>query len=241
MNTTHKEARGLASGIKPRLESIEGVHAVICPPFTSLAAVADILQGSKVSLGAQNMYHEDGGAFTGEVSPAMLAELCQFVILGHSERRQLFGETDESVNQKVRAALKVGLKPILCVGEQLDERERGSAEATVETQLRQCLAGVSDAVGLSVAYEPVWAIGTGRAATPEVAQEMMAHIRSVLGALRPEGPTDEVPLLYGGSVNAANISEYMGQPDINGALVGGASLDGDSFVQIAQSAARAGA
>ena len=241
MNTTLQEARDLASGIKPRLESIEGAHTVICPPFTSLAAVGDILRGSKVSLGAQNMHHEDGGAFTGEVSPAMLAELCRYVILGHSERRQLFGETDESVNQKVRAALKVGLRPILCVGEQLDERERGSAEATVERQLRRCLAGISDAAGLSVAYEPVWAIGTGRAATPEVAQEMMAHIRSVLGALRPEEPADEVPLLYGGSVNSANISEYMGQPDINGALVGGASLDGDSFVQIAQSAARAGA
>ena len=241
MNTTLKEARELVLGIKPRLESSEGVTTVICPPFTSLAAVADILQGSSVGLGAQNMHHEDRGAFTGEVSSTMLAELCQFVILGHSERRQVFGETDELINLKVRAALDAGLSPILCVGEQLDERERGSAEATVEMQLRGCLAGISDAAGLSIAYEPVWAIGTGRAATPEVAQEMMVHIRGVLGALRPGGPAGEVPLLYGGSVNAANISEYMGQPDVNGALVGGASLDGDSFVQIAQLAAQAGA
>ena len=240
MNTTLQEARDLVSGIMLCLGGIEGVQTVICPPFTSLSAVADILRGSSVSLGAQNMHYEDRGAFTGEVSPTMLAELCQFVILGHSERRQVFGETDEQINMKVRAALKAGLRPILCVGEQLDQREQGNAEATVEMQITGCLGGISEAAGLSIAYEPVWAIGTGRAATPEVAQEMMAHIRSVLGTVRPGESADEVPLLYGGSVNSANVSEYMGQPDVNGALVGGASLDGDSFLQIVQLAAQAG-
>ena len=238
MTTTIAEAKSLVAAMKPRLEAVEGVRSVVCPPFVSLATVAQVLRGSSVGLGAQNMYHEDKGAYTGEVSPKMLAEVCQFVILGHSERRQLFGETDELVNQKVQAAIRVGLNPVLCVGEGLPDREQGRAEAVVEGQLRGCLTGIGPSEGLVVAYEPVWAIGTGRAATPDVAQSMMAHLREVLSSLHGEEAASSVPLLYGGSVNPGNISDFMHQRDVNGALVGGASLDADSFVELVQKAAR---
>ena len=232
MNTTLQEAAALVAEMKPRLESVEGVRKIVCPPFVSLAAVAEILRGSSIGLGAQNMHQEDQGAFTGEVSPLMLADLCQYVILGHSERRQLFGETDKTVNQKLKAALRVRLSPILCVGERLDEREQGVAEEVVANQLRDCLAGVDSTDGLLIAYEPVWAIGTGRAATADVAQGMMAHVRVVLGSLYGKDAASDMPLLYGGSVNPDNISVFMGQRDIDGALVGGASLSADSFVAI---------
>ena len=239
MNTNLSEATDLVAEMRPLLEPIEGIQKVVCPPFVSLAAVADLLRGSTIDVGAQNMYHQDKGAFTGEVSPAMLAGLCRFVILGHSERRQLFGEADESINLKVAAAIQVGIRPILCVGEQLQDREDGRAEAVVETQLRGCLAGMEAPAGIAVAYEPVWAIGTGRAATAEVAQSMMRHVRSVLTSLYSGEMAGGISLLYGGSVSPDNTAEYMGQPDVDGALVGGASLSAGFFTEIVRQAAQA--
>ena len=210
----------------------------MCPPFISLAVIGEMLQWSSIGLGAHNMHPEEQGAYTGDISPGLLAILCQFVILGHSERRQLFGETDDFINQKVKSALKVGLRPIFCVGEQLLDREGGRAEVVVETQLRGGLSGIESPGSLVVAYEPVWAIGTGKAATPDVAQDMMAHVRSVLASLYGADASD-ISLLYGGSVNPGNAAEYMREQDINGALVGGAALNTDSFVEIAEKAAEA--
>ena len=238
MNTTVRSAVDLAIRMKPGLQSVEGVEALVCPPFVSLSAVAAVLEDSGVQVGAQNMHHEADGAYTGEVSASMIKELCDYVILGHSERRQLFGETDGMVNLKIRAALEAGLKPILCVGEDLDDREAGRELETVQGQLCGSLRDVPYSPGLVVAYEPVWAIGTGRAATPEQAQEIIAHVRRVVGALYGSASADEVRVLYGGSVNPANIGDFMGERDIDGALVGGASLDAEAFVRIAQTAAR---
>ncbi len=239
MNTDLEEATRLAAALRSRLDAIEGVGKVVCPPFVSLSVVAEALRGSTVAVGAQNMHYEAKGAFTGEIAPAMLAGLCQYVILGHSERRQLFGETDDAVSLKARAAQDAGLVPIVCVGETLDEREAGQAEAVVQSQLTNSLAGVNTPATLIVAYEPVWAIGTGRAATPDVAQEVMAVLRSTLARLYGAGPAAGVPLLYGGSVNPDNALEFMRLPDVDGALVGGASLDADSFVGIVERAAQA--
>ena len=241
MNTTIEEAAGLASAMVRYLDAIEGVEKVVCPPFVSLAAVAKVLSGSTVALGAQNMYREAEGAFTGEISPAMLASICRFVILGHSERRQLFGETSELVSLKVQAAGRVGLRPIVCVGEQLSEREAGRAGQVVEDQVRASLSGVTDSEGLVVAYEPVWAIGTGMAATPEIAGGMMSCIRAVLASLYGAELASDVPLLYGGSVNPGNAGSFVEHADVNGALVGGASLDAEAFVSIAKSVAGASA
>ena len=239
MNTTLEEARNLASGVKSQAEGLAGVEVVLCPPFLSLAAVVETVSGSVVKTGAQNMYHEDSGAFTGEISPLMLAGICEYVILGHSERRQLFGETDAAVNLKVKAALNHGLKPIVCVGETLDEREAGRADGVISSQTLAGLEGIGefDISGLVVAYEPVWAIGTGQAATPEIAAEIMGG--AILGALQTRfgAVATDIPLLYGGSVNPGNISEFAAQPSIHGALVGGASLQPDSFVEIARLAA----
>ena len=239
MNTDLEEATRLAAALRPRLDAVEGVGKVVCPPFVSLSAVAEALRDSTVAVGAQNMHHEAKGAFTGEIAPAMLAGTCQYVILGHSERRQLFGETDDAVSLKARAAQDAGLVPIVCVGETLDEREAGQAEAVVQSQLTNSLAGVEAPATLIVAYEPVWAIGTGRAATPDVAQDVMAALRSTLGKLYGAGPAAGVALLYGGSVNPDNALEFLRQPDVDGALVGGASLDADSFVGIVERAAEA--
>jgi triosephosphate isomerase len=239
MNTTIEEAADLASAMVDGLDAVAGIEKVICPAFVSLAAVAEVLRGSTVALGAQNMYHEAEGAFTGEVSPTMLAPVCRFVILGHSERRQLFGETDDLVSLKVQAARRFGLRPIVCVGEHLKEREASRAEQVVEDQIRASLCGVTDSAGLVVAYEPVWAIGTGMAATPEIAGAMMSRIRAVLTSLFGAGRASDVPLLYGGSVNPGNAGAFMEQTDVNGALVGGASLEPESFVAIARSVAGA--
>ena len=237
MNTTLEEARDLVYAMAARLDAINAVERVVCPPYVSLAAVAELLKDTSVAVGAQNMHHESSGAFTGEISAAMLQGLCQYVILGHSERRQLFGETDDMVNRKVLAALEHGLRPIVCVGESLEQRDAGDANAVVESQIRAALTGVESADELVLAYEPVWAIGTGRAATPGMAQEMMAHMRGVVASLYGRASADSVPLLYGGSVNASNVAEYLSEPDLNGALVGGASLNADSFVEIVQRAA----
>ena len=240
MNTTPQEAAALASEMRPRLDAVPNVLKVVCPPFVSLAPVAEALRGSTVSLGAQNMHHQESGAYTGEVSGAMLSGLCQYVILGHSERRQLFGETDGSVNLKLRAALREGLRPILCVGEGLAARDEGRAEQVVDAQLRAGLDGVDVVGGLVVAYEPIWAIGTGRAATPGAAQAVMGSIRKTLEDLYGREDAAGVSLLYGGSVDPANAADFARQPDVDGALVGGASLEAASFVAIAQAVSSAG-
>ena len=237
MNTTVAEAEELAAGIADGMSHAEGVEVVVCPPFVSLVAVREVLRGSDISIGTQNIYHEGNGAYTGEVSVGMLIDICQYAIVGHSERRSLFGETNAAVNLKVKAARGAGITPIMCVGENLEERETGRAESVVESQVRAGLEGVILSAGVVVAYEPVWAIGTGRSASPEIAQVMMAHIRRTLAEVGGAEAAASVPLLYGGSVNPGNIGGYIGQPDINGALVGGASLDAESFVEIVRVAA----
>jgi len=236
MNSTVAEARELAAAMKPGLVGITGIGSVLCPPFTALAAVSQILDGTDIALGAQDMYHEQSGAFTGEVSPGMLAEFCEYIILGHSERRSLFGETSQSVAMKVAAAKDAGLRPIMCVGETSDERQTGRAEAVVDGQVLTGLAGINDISGVSIAYEPVWAIGSGAAASPGDAQAMASRIRKILSDRFGPSAAD-TPVLYGGSVTDANVPDFMGQPDIDGALVGGASLKPDVFVALTRAAA----
>lgn len=235
------EAAALASGVARAVAGVEGVARVACPPSVALQAVAQAVAGSGVEVAAQNMHQEAKGAYTGEIAASMLAGLCSGVILGHSERRQLFGETDAAVNAKVRAALAAQLTPILCVGETLDERDAGLAEATVQRQLEAGLEGVApgDARTIVVAYEPVWAIGTGRAATPEIAQEMAAAARRKIAALFGSETGDAVRVLYGGSVSPANAAGVAAQPDVDGALVGGASLAADDFAAIVRAFAPA--
>ncbi|MBI2911167.1 MAG: triose-phosphate isomerase [Chloroflexi bacterium] len=234
MHTTLPEALALAAALGPGLERVTKVESVVCPPFVSLAAVADALRGSPVGVGAQDCYSEDKGAYTGEVSPAMLAGLCQYVILGHSERRQYQGETDDLINRKVVAALRHSLRPILCVGERLEENEAGHTSEVVERQIRRGLQGIADPAGLVVAYEPVWAIGTGRSATGAQAGEVAGLIRRLLGELWGANAAAATRILYGGSVTAANIDEFAALPDIDGGLVGGASLRADEFVAIVE-------
>lgn len=237
MNTTVAEAVSLASALRDPLDAVDDVGKVVCPPFVSLAAVRDALQGSSTAVGAQNMHFEERGAYTGEVSAAMLTDLCTYVIIGHSERRQHFWETDEVVNRKVRAALEAGLKPIVCVGEGLEEREEGYAESVVTSQLRGALRRVDSIATLAVAYEPIWAIGTGMAATGEAAEAIMVAIRGTLTELYGDAAAGETPLLYGGSVTPDNVAEFASQSNINGALVGGASLDAGRFAEIARQVA----
>jgi len=232
MNTTVKEAVELVNGMSPGLEEIKNVERVICPPFVSLSIIKELIQGTSIKLGAQNLYFVDKGAYTGEVSPSMLAELCEFVIIGHSERRQYFHETDDIVNKKVKSALKVGLKPIVCVGEKLGENESGKTEEVVTTQLKLSLADLDNPTGLTVAYEPIWAIGTGKAATAGQANGTVGLIRSTLSSLFDAEFARNTLILYGGSVTADNASEFMQQSEIDGALVGGASLKADQFVSI---------
>jgi triosephosphate isomerase len=234
MNTTLSEAVALASEMRDSLDAIGGVEKVLCPPFISLKAVKDVVEGSSIRMGAQNVHNEEKGAYTGEVSPGMLAGLCEYVILGHSERRQYSWETDEFINRKIRAALAAGLRPILCVGEGLEERQEGLAESVVTAQLRGALNRVSSSETLAVAYEPIWAIGTGVAATGEAAEQIMGVIRDTLAELYGSGAAREIPLLYGGSVTPDNVAEYASQPNVNGALVGGASLDAGRFAAIAR-------
>jgi triosephosphate isomerase len=241
MNTTLEEARALAEGVRELSGRTPGVEVILCPPAISLAEVKHIVGGSTVRVGAQNMHHQDSGAFTGEISPTMLVGLCEFVIIGHSERRQLFGETDELVNLKVKAALSYGLKPILCVGETLEQRESSRAADVISGQVSSGLAetGSLDITGLIVAYEPVWAIGSGQAATPDIAAEIMGGpVADTLMKLYGRDAED-IPLLYGGSVNAGNIANFAAQACIHGALVGGASLQADSFMEIARLAGEA--
>jgi triosephosphate isomerase len=236
MNTSISEAIKLAKMLRSALSGIDRVTRVVCPPFISLAGVAAEFAGSAVKIGAQNMHTEPRGAFTGEISGAMLQDVCEYVILGHSERRQLLGETDSFINAKMRAAMELRLIPILCVGETLEEREMGNANAVVAMQIQKGLRELTAVeIGRSVlAYEPVWAIGTGRAATPEMAQEIMGSMRDELGRLARTEIAARVPLLYGGSVNAENALELAAQQDVDGALVGGASLNASDFAAIAK-------
>ncbi len=241
MNKTIAEARELTLAMRADLDAIQGVEKVLCPPFVDLTTVGDLLQGTSIRLGAQNMFWEVKGAFTGEISPAMLQELCQYVILGHSERRQYFGETDEGVNRKAKAALAHGLVPIICVGENLDQNERGETQAFVSGQIRGAFAGVTaeQARGCVLAYEPIWAIGTGKAATAAGANSIVAGaIRATLAELYGDEVAQAIRIQYGGSVTPANIAEFMSQPDIDGALVGGASLKAADFVAIVRGAAQ---
>jgi triosephosphate isomerase len=240
MNKTVEEARSLVYAMSARLREIKAVEQVLCPPFLSLLAVHAQLAGSDIGLGAQNMHWEEKGAFTGEVSPLMVKELCQYVILGHSERRAYFGETDETVNRKLKAAQKVGLTPIFCVGETLDQYEAKQTADVVSRQVKQGLAGVDAgfAGSLIVAYEPVWAIGTGKASSGPNANEVVASvIRSALSDVFGADIAGAIRVLYGGSVTGANAAEFFGQPEIDGALVGGASLKPDDFIAITQAAA----
>lgn len=240
MFNTAAEARVLISEFLPGLAAIQGVEIVICPPFTSILPVAALLEGTGIGVGAQNMHWEASGAYTGEVSAPMLAEFCKYVIIGHSERRAYFGETDASVNRKVKSALAHGLVPIMCVGETLEENEAGITRAVVTRQVQAGLDGV-DAASITpivIAYEPVWAIGTGRAATAEGANQVIADIiRRVLGKMYGESLAQDVRVLYGGSVKASNAGEFFRQVDIDGALVGGASLKASEFIPIVMAAA----
>ncbi len=236
MNTDIAGGTALAAAIAAGVGAIVGVDLVVCPPFVSLATVRDAVAGSGVSVGAQNMHADGNGAFTGEIAPPMLVGLCEYVIIGHSERRQFFGETDDSVGRKVAAAVAHELRPIVCVGETLSERESGNAAEVIRWQVTSALAELDagDADGLVIAYEPVWAIGTGRAATPEIADQIMGGaIRSTVAAVLGLDVAAAVPLLYGGSVNAANAAEFAAVENVNGALVGGASLDAGSFLAVA--------
>ena len=237
MNTNLADDVGLAVGVRDGLGSFAGVEVILCPPFISLASVSEAVKGSSIKVGAQNMHFEPSGAFTGEISPVMLQGLCDYVILGHSERRQIFGETDELINRKVKSAFAHGLKPILCVGETLEEREAGQAGTVVDRQIRAGLAEIVDINGLAVAYEPVWAIGTGRAATPDIAAEVMGGtMQNTLRSLFNSAGA-EVPLLYGGSVNPGNVEGFASLDCIHGSLVGGASLQAEQFVEIARKSA----
>lgn len=239
MNKTVEEARLLVSEMGRELKEIRGVDIVLCPPFTSLVALNALLQGTDIGLGAQNMHWEEKGAFTGEVNPSMVAEFCKYVIIGHSERRTYFGETNETVNKKVHAAQKAGLTPIVCIGETLAEYESGKTANIVGTQAREGLKGVSNenAAKIVIAYEPVWAIGTGRASSSENAESVHRDvIRPVLREMFGEDVAAAVRILYGGSVTASNAKEFFSQPDVDGALVGGASLKTEEFVKITQAA-----
>jgi len=239
MYKTVAEARHLVSELVPGLQAINKVERVLCPPFTTLLAVRALLEGTEIGLGAQNLFWEASGAYTGETSPAMVAELCQFVIIGHSERRTYFGETDNTVNRRVQAALEHGIIPIVCVGETLEENEAGRTSEVVSRQIREGLARLDLVEGNSivVAYEPVWAIGTGRAATAEGANSVICDvIRPALSELYGESFAQAVRVLYGGSVKASIAADFFAQPDIDGALVGGASLKADEFIGIVQAA-----
>jgi len=242
MNKTVAEARELVARMGVALKAIQGVEKVICPPYPSLVAVSALLQGTDIGLGAQNMHWEEKGAFTGEIAPSMIKEFCQYVILGHSERRAYFGELDEIVNRKLQAAKAYDLIPIVCVGETLEENESGRTAEVVSRQISLGLKDIDPDFGtrIVVAYEPVWAIGTGRASSAENANTVLADvIRPALAKVVGQDTAQTIRILYGGSVNAANATEFFAQPEIDGALVGGASLKADEFVAITRAAVQA--
>lgn len=240
MNKTVEQARALVAEMLPGLQEVNSVERVLCPPFMSLMPISAMLVGTEIGLGAQNVFWEKSGAFTGELSPDMVREFCGYVIIGHSERRSYFGETDETVNKRTLAALENGLTVIACIGETLAENEAGQTSQVLERQIREGLKGIpaEQLSRLVIAYEPVWAIGTGRAATGVDANRVVAaSIRPVLRELYGKQTADETRVLYGGSVTAANAAEFFSQPEIDGALVGGASLKPAEFAFIVRAAA----
>ena len=241
MNKLAGQAKILVEEMLPGLQSVPAVESVLCPPFLSLMLVSELVANTGIGVGAQNLFWETSGAYTGEVSPEMVREFCDYVILGHSERRAYFGETDQTLNKRVLAALKVGLTPIVCVGETLSENEAGLTADVIHRQVVEGLANLTAEQGekLVVAYEPVWAIGTGRAASGPVANTVLADIiRPTLADLFGDDIAQGIRILYGGSVTSANAAEFFGQPEIDGALVGGASLKPADFVAIVQAAAQ---
>ncbi len=236
MHNTSADAIALAKAVKEGTEGISGGEIVLAPPFTALNSVWETIRGSNVLLAAQNMFYEDKGAYTGEVSPGMLKDSgCAYVIIGHSERRKYFHETDETVNLKVKKSLSVGLKPIVCVGETEDEREKGITEFVVGIQVKKALNGIDKVDDIVIAYEPVWAIGTGKNATPIEAEEVHRFIRNIVGDIYGD-VCKNTRILYGGSVTSDNISELIDMEDIDGALVGGASLKSEGFIGIIKKA-----
>jgi triosephosphate isomerase (TIM) len=233
MNTNIQEAVSIVSTLTQKMNNkANNVEIVICPPFVSLSEVKKVLTGSRIKLGAQNMYFEEKGAFTGEVSPGMLQGLCEFVILGHSERRQYFGETDEMVNKKVLTAGARGFTPILCVGENLDENELGKTEAVLKRQVIAGLKSVNPSIKPIIAYEPIWAIGSGKAASGKQANKTIKFIRNLLAGIWSDNEANDTRILYGGSVTEKNIVEFLSEKDIDGGLVGGASLKAEEFYNI---------
>ena len=239
MYKTQNEAFQLASALKQRLSDINSVKVVLCPPFTALTSVKEAIEGSSLLLGAQNMHWEKEGAYTGEVSPEMLLTIgCKYVIIGHSERRSYFFETNQTVNLKVKSALKFGLIPIICVGERLEEREANKTEQVVENHIKGAFEDLTSDLAKKcvIAYEPVWAIGTGKTATPGQANEVHLFIRELLSSMFGKECADKINILYGGSVKPENSKQLLEMSDIDGALVGGASLDADSFEKIVRSA-----
>ncbi len=239
MNKTVEQASVLVQELLPGLQAVPEVERVLCPPLTTLMILSAQLTGTGIGLGAQNMHWEASGAFTGEVSPQMVKEFCGYVILGHSERRAYFAETDETVNKKLKSALALGLTPIVCIGETLDEYEAGKTGEVVKRQVLQGFKEIDSTLAsqIVVAYEPIWAIGTGKAATSDGANAVLKdHIRPALGSLFGSALAQGMRILYGGSVTAANAAEYFGQPDIDGALVGGASLKPAEFIKIVEAA-----
>lgn len=239
MNKMPKEAQELVQGLKKQLQDVRDIDIVVCPPFTALEEVAKVIQGTNMQLGAQDVFWEDIGAYTGEISCVMLKELgCLYVIIGHSERRAYFGESNESVNKKTKAALEHNLTPIICVGERLEQREKGQTFEVIKDHLQNGLKDITieEIKRVVIAYEPVWAIGTGITATPDQAEEAHSFIRNLLKELYSEAVATLVRIQYGGSVKPENIVDLMSQPDIDGALVGGASLKIDSFVRIVKGA-----
>jgi triosephosphate isomerase len=237
MNTNVAEAAELVTAMKKKLNRMTGVERVLCPPFVSLTTVREMVKGTSIKLGAQNMYSERGGAYTGEVSPTMLKGLCEYVILGHSERRAHFGETDQVVNKKVKAALGAGLGPIVCVGESLEQNDAGETVDVVTRQVRGAFDGVDSPGGAVIAYEPIWAIGTGKPARGDQANAVSKLIRSVIAQLYGGQVANDIRIQYGGSVTSSNVVEFLGQPEVDGALVGGASLKADEFLGIVEKTA----
>ncbi len=241
MNLNSAEGADLAAHVVSQFGQQTEVSVCVCPTFTALEAVSKVVNESNVQLGAQNMHFESSGAYTGEISAEMLRHLyCNFVILGHSERRQYFGETDEIVNRKTRAALAANLKPIVCIGETLEEREAGKVSEVIQTQLEAALAGITieQAESLVIAYEPVWAIGTGKTATPEMAEEVHAEIRCLLAGLFDAESAEKVRILYGGSMKPGNAAELLAQKNIDGGLIGGAALKASDFAGIIEAAVK---
>lgn len=236
MNCGPVDAAELLEGLKAaKAEVSEDVDVLVCPPYVSLGMSVSYLHDTDINVGAQNLHFEDNGAYTGEISASMLTEAgCSFVLIGHSERREYFGETDSSVNKKVKKAMEFDLAPIVCVGESLDQRKHDIHFELVKTQITAAFEGLSnnEALDVVVAYEPIWAIGTGETASPEQAQEMHAHIRSTLADLYDQETADEIRILYGGSMKPANAEELLGQPDVDGGLIGGASLKAADFASL---------